>query len=189
MTLRTSFYPVDQETVTSTDLISLSDLKAHLRVTHDAEDDLITALLDTAIQAVENMTNRVLGSRSAYLIADDWASQVFSFGPITAITTVEYYDGANTLQTLPSTLYWYDIQSTPARITFLSPPTVYSDRHQGIRITATIGHDAIPPALRQAILLLVGHYYETRQAVVLGPAPHEVPMAVRHLVNPWRLFP
>ena len=71
MTLRTSFYPVDQETVTSTDLISLSDLKAHLRVTHDAEDDLITALLDTAIQAVENMTNRVLGSRSAYLIADD----------------------------------------------------------------------------------------------------------------------
>lgn len=189
MTLRTSFYPVDQASVTATDLIALQDVKDHLRVTTTVENDLILALLDTAIQVVENMTNRILGSRAAYLYADDWASQVFQFGPITAITAVQYYDGANVLQDLPETLYWYDIQSTPARITFLSPPSTYPDRHQAIRITATIGHDVIPPALRQAILLLVGHYYETRQAVITGPAPHEVPMAVRHLVNPWRLFP
>lgn len=169
-------------------LLPLADVKEFLRVDHDAEDDLITALVGAAIADAENMTGRVLGLRISQLVADDWESQTFAFGPIASISAVEYYDGTNTLQTLNPNAYWFDIQTVPGRITFLSPPSVYSDRHNAVQITAQVGHGTLPPGIRQAVLLTVGHFYENRQTVTVGAAPHEVPMAVRHLLNPYRLF-
>lgn len=174
--------------INATDLIALADVKEFLRVDHDAEDDLIAALLSAAIADAENMTGRILGLQILTAVADDWESQIFAFGPIAQISAVEYYDGQNQLQTLDASRYWFDIQTTPGRITFLSPPSVYSDRHNAVQIRASVGHGTLPPAIRQAVLLTVGHYYENRQTVTVGAAPHEVPMAVRHLLNPYRLF-
>jgi uncharacterized phage protein (predicted DNA packaging) len=40
--------------------------------------------------------------------------------------------------------------------------------------------------LRQAVLLMVGHYYSNREPVAYGVSMHEVPMAARHLMNLYR---
>lgn len=185
---RLEFYPVRQAAVTYTGLLSLADAKAHLKVEHDDEDDLITALIETALLAIENMTGQLLGSTSCHLIADSWQSQAFTFGPITRVDAVKHYDETNTLVELPAANYWVDIDSTPARITFSAPPSIYSDRHQGVRIECIAGHASLPKPLRQAALLLIGHYYEHRQ-LTSSLKVNDVPMAVDFLVNPFRLFP
>lgn len=186
-TSRAEFYPVRISGDSALDMIPLATAKLHLRVDHTSEDSLIEAMIETAVVAIEQMTNRILRPGNFYLYADEWRSQAFTFGPVNSISAVEYYDEANELSELSSG-WWADLNSTPQRITFLAPPTIYSDRHQGIRITANCGEATIPAPLRQAALLLVGHYYENRQAVVAGQQPNEVPLAVYHLSNPYRLW-
>ena len=41
--------------------------------------------------------------------------------------------------------------------------------------------------LEQAQLLLISHWYENREAVVVGSASSELPMAVEALAGPYRL--
>lgn len=185
---RLEFYAKRTAQVTPTNLLSLADAKAHLKVEHSDEDSLITALIETALNAIENMTGQLLGSTDANLFADAWHSQAFTFGPITRIDSVNYRDETNTEVELAATHYWADLSSSPARITFSAPPSVYTDRHQAIRIDAVVGHSALPKPLRQAALLLVGHYYENRQ-LTSSAKVNDVPMAVEFLVNPFRLFP
>lgn len=43
----------------------------------------------------------------------------------------------------------------------------------------------LPPALHQAILLLVGHYYGNREAVSDQPV-HVLPLGVARLIAPYR---
>jgi uncharacterized phiE125 gp8 family phage protein len=45
----------------------------------------------------------------------------------------------------------------------------------------------VPEPLRQAMLLLIGHYYENREAVAAGTLT-ELPFAVASLVFPFRVF-
>lgn len=40
----------------------------------------------------------------------------------------------------------------------------------------------------QAMLLLIGHWYANREAVIVGAAPAELPMAVQWLIGPFRVW-
>jgi uncharacterized phiE125 gp8 family phage protein len=45
----------------------------------------------------------------------------------------------------------------------------------------------VPAAIRHAILMLVGHWYESRQAVIAtGAVPQEVPYGVQSLLDSQR---
>ena len=44
----------------------------------------------------------------------------------------------------------------------------------------------VPQPLRQAIRLLVTHWYENRSAVVLGDTAEATPLGYRELVAPYR---
>jgi uncharacterized phiE125 gp8 family phage protein len=46
--------------------------------------------------------------------------------------------------------------------------------------------DAVPEALRQAILLLVGHWFEVREAASLGVIASPVALGFEALVAPYR---
>lgn len=186
---RLEFYPKRTAQRDVLTVVSLATAKAHLRVDHSDEDDLISALISTAVVTVEKMTGQLLGETAATLYADAWMSQAFTFGPVKSISAVQYRNEQNVLTDLPAANYWTDLDSTPQRITFQAPPAIYSDRHQGVVVTAVVGHGAAPAPLVTAILLLVGHYYENRQTVVQGSPVYTVPMAVETLCNPFRLFP
>ncbi|MBY5942774.1 head-tail connector protein [Halomonas sp. DP5N14-9] len=43
-------------------------------------------------------------------------------------------------------------------------------------------------SVRTAMLLLIGHWYENREAVVVGTITSEVPMAVEALIQPYRIY-
>lgn len=44
----------------------------------------------------------------------------------------------------------------------------------------------VPQAIKQAMLLLIGHWYENREAVNIGSAANEFPLAVDALLAPYR---
>lgn len=46
----------------------------------------------------------------------------------------------------------------------------------------------INDAVRSAMLLMIGHWYVNREAVVIGSIPAEVPMAVTALLQPYRIY-
>lgn len=49
----------------------------------------------------------------------------------------------------------------------------------------------IPPTIKSAMLLMVGHLYENREAVVTGPIATALPLAVESLLNmnkDWRVY-
>lgn len=46
----------------------------------------------------------------------------------------------------------------------------------------------LPADLRQAVLMLVGHYYENREASLVGVSAEEVPFGVREIIDQHRAW-
>ena len=109
-------------TPTLDSVITVADLKTHLRVDHSDEDTLIQAYRDAAIKWVEDYCNTRLGDVTAVGYLDYFKPSRFPVGPISAISSVTYKDTAGDTQTLDTSKYWYDIKTNAARITFDQVP-------------------------------------------------------------------
>lgn len=113
--------------------------------------------------------------------------------PLTAVTAFTYLDADGVLQTVDPSIYTTDAASDPGMIR-LDPDSLWpetDDTDPSVTIVYTAGFGAaetnIPAAIRQALLLLVGHFYENREAsssASLTP----VPMAVDSLLSPFRVL-
>lgn len=179
----------------SVDPVTLAEAKLHLRVDAADEDSLIESLIGAAVSHLD--AEGVLGRA---LITQSWALWVGStpgrvrlpMGPFQSLTSVEYYDTDNALQTatLADFETWLDgdfviVKPKKDRVW----PAAYL-RPDAIKITYVAGHgDAstdIPEGVRQAILLLVGHWYENRTAASEVKL-HDVPFAVGALIGTERV--
>ena len=176
----------------ATEPLTYSEAKAFLRLNDDSEQTFVTTLITIARQIVEGQTWRPLISQTWALQFD--ASELNLFisninkAPIISIDSVTYYDVNNALQTLSPTLYETDIYGNPARFRLKSIPSVY-DRMGALIVNFVCGYTnaaAVPQAIKQAMLLIIGHLYENRQDVVTGTQVNEIPMASRYLLEPYR---
>lgn len=124
-------------------------------------------------------------------------------GPVTAVTTgdgyayamprVRYYDGNGTQQTLTvSTDYELDLSSNPARLQL--PPMKYwpltqPGKSNAVEVDFVVGYGTTaadcPALMRQAILMLVAHWYEHREAV--GAFGTETPLAVDSILRIYQM--
>jgi uncharacterized phiE125 gp8 family phage protein len=179
---------VDQDTI-----ITVADLKSHLRVTHTQEDTLIGALRSAAISWVEEHCNIKLGSYTARGYLTDWRPAYFPIGPVTAISEVKYQTTADKdytadLTTLAATLWYTDEVSQPARIAFRDYPTTYDYALTPVVVTFTAGYTTIPAPVVHAIRLLVAHMYENRQEEVIGTITTRLKFGLEALLNPFRII-
>ena len=179
---------VDQDTI-----ITVADLKAHLRVTHTQEDTLISALRSAAISWVEEHCNIKLGSYTARGYLPDWRVAYFPIGPVTAITELKYQttadkDYTTDLTTLGTTLWYTDEITQPARIAFRDYPTTYDYALTPVVVTFTAGYTTMPAPVLQAIRLLVAHMYENRQEEVIGTITTRLKFGLEALLNPFRII-
>jgi len=177
------------KTAAATNAVSLSDAKAHLRVDHTDEDDLITDLITAAQAQVEAYTNRVLITSTHYLYLTDFPSGgiVLPLAPVTSITSVKYVTGGSDV-TWDSSNYYYSINELPVNVSSVgdSAPGVDEDVFPAVTVEYVAGYadqDAVPAALKQAVLLLVADMYEYRQ-----DAPRERFTAWKSLCYPYRVF-
>jgi len=168
-------------------VITLADLKEHLRVDHNDENTLITALRNAAIAWIEDYCNTRLSAVTAVGYMDCFYNARFPVGPVNSITSVTYKDTAGTTQTLAAAKYWYDIKSKNARITFDNAPELYDDTFNAVQVNMNLGYaDAdIPQPITHAIRLMVGHLYENRQQVTRQNM-HDLPLGIHSLVSPYR---
>lgn len=175
--------------------ISLAEAKQHLRVDSDFDDDndYITALIGVATNQVEEFTRRRLMTQTYNLYFDVFPPYIdLQVGIIQSVTHVKYYDNNNVLQTLASSNYDLDDKIKPGRIyesndgTF---PDTY-ERPNAVEIEFIVGRTAndVEDAIKQAMLIIVGRYYEQRQDVVLGTQVQELPLMVEYMLTPYRFL-
>lgn len=184
------------KTAPASEPLTLSEAKLHLRVSHAAEDALITALITAARMAAESYTNRQLLPATWYYRLDafpDDKTIMINRCPATAVASVKYFDADNADQTLNAAKYITDFASEPFRVV-LKPtetwPTTY-ERPGAVVIEFTAGYAnaaAVPAPIKAAMLLAIGHLYEHREAVVQGVSVNEMPMGVTALLDPYKIF-
>jgi len=183
-----------------TENVTLAEAKAHLRIdsSYTADDTYITTLISVARSACENYVGFILAKHSALIYYFDKFpdSSVIVLDGIwqPGTLSIQYYDVNDSLQTWADSNYVVDEHSRPARI-MLKDSSNYPDTSDnvpsGVRVNllnaGVSDVDEIPKAIHQAILLVIGRYYEIRQDVVTGTQATEIPKMVEHLLNPYRV--
>ena len=174
-------------------IITVADLKAHMRVTHTAEDTLISALRSAAISWVEEHCNIKLGSYTARGYLPGFYNSYIPIGPVTAVTEVKYQTTADTdyttdLTTLVASNWFTDTISQPARIAFRDYPNVYEYALTPVVVSFTAGYSTVPAPVLQAIRLLVAHMYENRQEEITGTITTRLKFGLDALLNPFRII-
>ncbi|MCW8918915.1 MAG: head-tail connector protein [Gammaproteobacteria bacterium] len=173
--------------------VTLAEAKAHTRA-DDADDALLAALITAGREYVESETARVLIERTGVLSLDRFPSVIRVPGaPLVSVEALRYLDIEGQQQTLPSDQYRVDASSAPGRITpapgVAWPATLFVPGAVSIDLTVGYGTaDDVPGVLKQALLLLVGHWYENREGVVIGTITSEVPIAVTSLLDKRRVY-
>lgn len=168
--------------------ISLDEAKNHLKVDSADDNALITALITTARQFVENYTHRILMTTIIEKIYDI-PSQSFSLPspPLQEVTKIEVVNDAGEKTEVDSSIYDYDSSvDVPGRVQ-LKQGCTWPD-HRGFAsfiVTFIAGYgDApanVPEMLRQAILQVLAHYYEKRQS-------EEIPAGIYTLLAPFKVY-
>ena len=179
----------------ATTAISLAEAKAFLRVDSDYDDDdsYITSLIGVATNVVEQFTRRRLITQTYNIYYDEFPPYMdLQVGNVDSVTHVKYYDTDNTLQTLDTSEYDVDIRVKPGRIYQAEDgnfPDTY-ERANSVEVEFVVGSAAsdVEDAIKQAMYIVIGRYYENRQDVVMGTQVNELPLMVEHLLTPYRLL-
>lgn len=177
--------------------VSLADAKAHLRVDGADEDSVITALIEAAREQCEEYLRRTILDSIIQLRLDYFHAERFCLprGPVRSIESVSYLDtdGVNTAldQSTYTLLTGRELdeitlgygKTWPATLT--QPGAVTIDYAAGMALNDGTG---APAPVVHAIKLLVGHLFENREAVIVGTSTSELPMGVKSLLNPFRVY-
>lgn len=183
-------------TAPTSEPVTTAQAKTHLRVNHSDDDTLIDSMISRARVTVEEYTRRQLLTATYKVFLDGWPDVIkLPRPPLQSVTHVKYYDSTNTLQTWSSANYQVDIYSYPARIVpvqGVSWPTIYS-RLNPIEIQFVCGHlntgaDLVPYQAVLAMLQLLSHWYEMREATISGTIIAEVPMSAQMLMDQIRIL-
>jgi uncharacterized phiE125 gp8 family phage protein len=175
--------------------LTLADAKHFIRVEHDADDDLIAALTAGARIHVEAQTRRALMTQTWRLTRDVWPASgrlpVLPV-PLRELVSAAIWRADGTLQTIDVDAFAIDRASAPAILAFARRAMPAPGRlAAGIEIEIEAGYgdapEDVPEPLRQAIRLLVAHWYENRGVIAAGG---EVPLftaTVNALIAPYRV--
>lgn len=152
--------------------VTLADAKQYLRVSGTDEDALILRLIATARRRAEKLTWRALCTQTIDYVLDEFHCRVIELPapPLQSVTHVKYFDLNGTEQTMDSSLYQVDTISEPGRIApaYLQVWPSTRDQMNAVTVRMVCGYGGtaqVPPDIANAVLLMVGHYYEHREEV------------------------
>lgn len=194
------------QTAPTSEPVAREAAKLHCRANEDNTEDLLfDRLVTSAREYCETFTGRALMPQTWDLKMDSFVDREWVDGngviwlpkpPVTAVSSITYLDGNGDSQTLSTSIYTTDLPSGPkarrARISEaysqVFPQT--RDTFNAVTIRFVAGYanaDAVPASIKQAILLLVGHWYQNRESVVVGVGigAVTVPSAVESLLWPY----
>lgn len=173
-------------------LVSLEDMKAHLRVTVDDEDALIGAYIDAACAWIDG-PNGWLGQCIGAQVIEvtygdgrgltDWAYGrpiVPPMGPLLGFVGIKYRDRDGVEHDADvGELYVAD----GAIDGFLG--AAWAGAANRVRLQYRAGFETVPPPVAQAVKLLVGQWFRNRSAVNVGNIVNQLPNGVKALLGPY----
>lgn len=175
-------------------MITLGEAKAHLRVEHADEDTLIASLVSAATAHLDGWSG-VLGRA---LVTQTWrqdfpcfaAKLRLALAPLSSLSSVTYYDTDNASQTLSSDIYQALSDGIGPYVTLKADqvwPNVYG-RVDAVRVTYVTGYgaaSAVPQPIKQAMLLMIGHWYDAREEATMQTL-RRIPAGAEALLAPYR---
>lgn len=181
-------------TAAASNVLTTAEVKNHLKVDTTADDTLIDNLIIAATNSCQEYTNRLFITTEITQYGDNWSdvAELFKSPVQTTLFNVKYWDTTGTLQTLGTTKYTLDNVSQPARLV-PSPdeswPSII-DGLNAIEINYKVGVDDasdVDMAIKQALLLTIGYWYQSREAVIVGRQVNEMPMSAKYLLNQYKI--
>lgn len=185
--------------------VSLNEAKVHLRIdpNFSADDSYITNLIKAVRQKLEDYCSRAFVTQTWKLTLDQFPNRHFielpMAGPLQSVSEIAYKlsDGTSQIFNIEKTVA--DTEALPGRL-ILKPGSSWPGDSlfpgSAVSITYTCGFSAsplaVPQSFVQAMLLMIGYLYESRQ----GEAPSakyqsmvagDLPSAVRSLLYTHRI--
>ena len=176
--------------------VSLELVKQHLR--SEPEDGEYNALVLGYLEAAVSYLDGHAGILGRCLVSQTWKQEFDSFArclrlPMLALSVVStvYTNSAGQLLTVNQSNYalQHDARGSYVRFKddFDAPGDLYQVKAVAVTFECGFGAaTAVPAAIRNAILLMVGHWYANREEVVTGTSATQLPMAAQALLAPWR---
>ena len=191
--------------------LCLDDVKKHLRVDYDDDDDLIQGLIGGARSAAEVETQRQLVTCTWRLIMDQFPGpslmgipygQPYTIpghaiclpkSPVQSVTQITYLDMAGVQQTLDPSTYTAPDDQDMTRITPIFgriwPPTLPQMGAVQVDFIAGYGtHADVPQGIKAWMKLMVGAMYENREIATTVQRGNVVEMPwAGGLLDPFRV--
>lgn len=189
--------------------VSVAEAKLHCKIDSADEDAAVTLLIKAARRYCENYRResfiltvwnlgldrfpRLRDRRGGCLTTPyfDRDAILLPVGPAISVTGILYADTAGDGQVFGD--YDVDLSSRPGRIRPEYGVSWPQTREQmnAVAVTFSAGYGAagsnVPEHLREAMLLLIGHWYRNREAVNIGNITTELPLGARDLLNVDRM--
>ena len=173
-------------------VVTLARVKQHLRVLHDAEDDLIESYVAAATAMVDapgGWLGRAIGMQILEARFDQFDANglLLPAPPIEELVSVKYIDRDNIEREVDlADCALFDRELVPAH--GKRWPRAL-DRRESVMVRYRAGYDPVPAAIISAVLLMVGDLYANRETASEG-LKSEIQMSatVQNLLAPYRVY-
>lgn len=159
----------DRVSTSGPPLLDLDETKEFLKVTHSLEDRTILNLIDRVVNDMEGFAWTSFRAATYKQYTGEFGDCIYiRRGPVASVTSIEYYDSANQLQTLSSDAYTV-CRGVPDRIIReygYSWPSIY-DRSDAVIVTYTT-NPTVPEKVKERALQAIAYLYEHRSGATMG---------------------
>lgn len=182
-------------------IVTWAEAQVHLRLDGVEEQSYVEALIAAAtgwIDGPGGWLGRAIGEQVLELVDCGFGNDRLPYPPAVSITSVVYLDRAGVETTMPAEDYRLMLNGSVAPVAGQSWPVVSGEAEaEAVRIRYVAGYpvtggeepvSTVPVAIKQAILLLIGHWYANRETVVTGTITAQVPFAVEALLSTYRVW-
>jgi len=187
-------YHLDLYTAPTEEPISLPEAKVQARVTQSEDDEYIADLITLAREYVEL---NIPGGRQLCTATWEYVADCLPCGrerlelpkpPLASVTSITYYDESDTSTVMPSSDY---VVTTPTSLPGSIQPAIGANwpatalRDDAVTIRFVAGYggaSAVPMRAKQAMKMLVAHWYDQREPVSDKPMT-DVPLSVENLLQ------
>lgn len=167
-------------------------LKVETAVT--ADDTLIDGLVASAVRYVGVNAHRQIAQGTFDLILDDFpltGEVIIPRAPLVSVSSVSYVD--TTGATVALSVNVYDVVTRDGedfgsiRLKYNQQWPTTRGAPDAVTIRCVCGYSSAPPGVLTAIQMLVGHWYEHREAVITGTISKSLELTIDALLDPIRL--
>ena len=174
--------------------LSLDEAKAFLRVEHSDDDQVISALIAGARTHIETHSQVALITQGWRIVLDCWPQHgriVVRPGLLKSLLAARFYDLNGNAHAIDTQGFVPDYAGSVLAFVPWAVP-VPGRATAGIELDVSIGFgdtvEDVPESLRQAVRLLVSHWYDNRGVVASAGQCAVLPSTVAALLAPYRMF-